>query len=211
MVTNASSRHTNLSKLVDSPLKRLAHPNMTERELIINCQQKDASAERMLVDRYAPMLLTVARRYVPDRFSAEDVLQEGFIRIFRALPKYDPNRGTLEPWMRRIIVNVALARYRKKFRKYEVSGLEGVEELEADPAVYSKLGAEELLALIEALPDAYRIVFNLYVLEGFDHKEIAKTLKIAPGSSRSRLQRARIMLQKQILQLENRSHEPREI
>ena len=184
---------------------------MTERELIINCQKKDASAERMLVERYAPMLLTVARRYVVDQFTAEDVLQEAFIRIFRALPKYDPDRGSLEPWMRRIVVNVALGRYRKKFRKYEVSGLDGTSEQEIDPAVYSKLGAEDLMTLIEALPDAYRIVFNLYVLEGFSHQEIAQSLKIATGSSRSRLQRARVMLQQQILQLEKQNYEPREI
>ncbi|MBR9923287.1 MAG: RNA polymerase sigma factor [Bacteroidetes bacterium] len=191
-------------------LRQTSH-SMTERELIIACQNKDAKAERLLVDRFAPMLLTVSRRYVPDRASAEDVLQEGFIRIFGAIKSVDPDRGALEAWMRRIVINTALQRYRKKFRKYEVSGLEQVEEPEMSPAVYGHLGAEVLLNLIAQLPDIYRIVFNLYVMEELDHQEIGKMLGIATASSRSRLQRARKMLQEKIYQLENRSYEPREI
>ncbi|MCB0704552.1 MAG: sigma-70 family RNA polymerase sigma factor [Saprospiraceae bacterium] len=182
---------------------------MTERDLIIGCQQGEASAERLLVDRFAPMLLTVARRYVPDEPTAEDVLQEAYIRIFNAIKSYDPDRGALEAWMRKIVINSALQRFRKRAYKYEVPGLEQVVEPELNPDVFSHLGAEELLKLIAALPDLYRLVFNLYVIEGYEHSEIGKMLNIATASSRSRLQRARKMLQEQILELENRSYEPR--
>jgi len=190
---------------------RQALSYMTERELIIACQKKEASAERLLVDRFAPMLLTVARRYVPDLASAEDVLQDAYIKIFKAIQTYDPDRGTLEAWMRKIVINTALQRYRKRYYKDEVSGLDTVEEPEMEPKVYGHLGAEELLNLIANLPDVYRMVFNLFVMEGLEHSEIGKMLSIATGSSRSRLQRARKMLQKQVMALENRNYEPREI
>lgn len=190
---------------------RQALSYMTERELIIACQKKEATAERLLVDRFAPMLLTVARRYVPDLASAEDVLQDAYIKIFKAIQTYDPDRGTLEAWMRKIVINTALQRYRKRYYKDEVSGLDMVVEPEMEPRVYGHLGAEELLTLIANLPEAYRVVFNLFVMEGLEHSEIGKMLNIATGSSRSRLQRARKMLQKQVMELENRNYEPREI
>lgn len=149
--------------------------------------------------------MTVCRRYAPDRKTAEDILQESFINIFRHIHRYR-SEGSLEGWIRKIVVHAALRGLEKK--RLHFAGLDN--HPGAEPAIdaeaVARLSEEELLRLISALPDGYRLVFNLYVLEGYNHDEIAAMLKISNATSRSQLLKARRLLQTRI---ENLSKIPR--
>ncbi len=131
---------------------------------------------------------------------AEDILQDAFIKIFSNLEKYE-GKGSFEGWMRRIVVNTALKNYHKSSYQKEKIGLEDYQGGSLNPEVISSLHEEEILNVIAKLPDGYRMVFNLYVIEGFSHKEIAEQLKIQESTSRSQLVKARKMLQSKITQL----------
>lgn len=145
--------------------------------------------------------MTVCLRYAVDTMEAEDFLQEGFVRIFNNLHQFK-FEGSFEGWMRRIVVNVCL----KKLQKKKIIFNEISEEYSTMPiveaAAYTHLGENDLLKLINNLPEGYRIVFNLNVIEGYSHEEIAKMLQIQPSTSRSQLVKARKMLQQQILELQ---------
>lgn len=174
---------------------------MTEREIINGCIKKDEVCQRMLFEQFAAGMMTVCRRYARDQGEAEDILQDAFIRIFSFIRQYR-SEGSLEGWIRRIVVNTALKAIQK--RKIVFSGIneehERVQSTEADAP--SNLSAEELLKLISQLPDGYRLVFNLYVMEEYNHEEIAGMLKITAGTSRSQLSKARRMLKEQILSIQ---------
>jgi RNA polymerase sigma factor (sigma-70 family) len=174
---------------------------MTESEIIRGCQRGKAKYQKELVLRYSPQLMTVARRYCRDDHAARDVLQEAFIKVFRAIDRYEP-MGTFPAWLRRIVINAALQTKDKASYQREQTNLDTVAHPLVAPNVLSQMGAEELIALIQQLPDGFRDVFNLYVLEGYSHDEIADMLGIAPGTSRSQLVRARQKLQAMILQRE---------
>ncbi|MEO0731506.1 MAG: sigma-70 family RNA polymerase sigma factor, partial [Bacteroidota bacterium] len=128
---------------------------------------------------------------------AEDVLQDAFIRLFDKLPKYG-FQGSFAGWARRLTVNVALKTYQRKRFQMEQSGLEHLPESGGAPTAYAELGEQELLAMVQSLPEGYRIVFNLYAIEGYSHKEIGEMLGIQEASSRSQLLKARKMLQRKI-------------
>lgn len=142
-------------------------------------------------------MMTVCRRYAGDPTEAEDMLQESFIRIFSNIAQYRFD-GSLEGWIRRIVINTALRILQKK--KLRFSDIDEELDLQQSMTVdaFTALSAEELLKLISGLPDGYRIVFNLYVLEGYDHNEIATMLDINASTSRSQLAKARKVLQTQI-------------
>lgn len=131
---------------------------------------------------------------------AEDILQDAFIKIFQNLEKFE-RKGSFEGWMRRITVNTALKNYKKSSYQKEKIGLEDYQEGALDPDVLASLGEEEILNVIAELPKGYRIVFNLYVIEGFSHREIAEQLGIQESTSRSQLVKARNMLKTKITQL----------
>ena len=170
---------------------------MKEKELIEGSLRGEARAQRALFERYAPLLMGVCQRYCRTQAEAEDVLQDTFVRLFNKLPQYG-FQGSFAGWARRLCVNVALKAYQRKRFSYEQSGLDNLPETGGDPAAYANLGEEELLALIQQLPDGYRLVFNLYAIEGFSHKEIGERLGIQEASSRSQLLKARKMLQQKI-------------
>ena len=141
--------------------------------------------------------MTVCRRYANDQTEAEDMLQESFIRVFNNIAQYR-FEGSLEGWIRRIVIHTALRLLqKKKIRFAEINDDLDVEQSMSVDGI-ATLGAEELLKLISALPDGYRVVFNLYVLEGYDHNEIATMLDINAATSRSQLSKARKVLQTQI-------------
>ena len=142
-------------------------------------------------------MMTVCLRYACDQGEAEDMLQESFIKIFSHIGQYR-FEGPLEGWIRRIVVNTALRILQKKKIEFAAidEDLDIAQTMNVD--VLTALGAEELLKLISGLPDGYRIVFNLYVLEGYDHNEIAQMLAITAATSRSQLLKARKVLQTQI-------------
>ncbi len=142
-------------------------------------------------------MMTVCRRYLRDPKEAEDILQEAFIKVFMSLSRYR-HEGSLEGWIRRIVVHTALRVLQKK--KIQWADIEQeADTLQSDDIdALAAISAEELLRLISDLPDGYRIVFNLSVVEGYDHKEIASMLNITPVTSRSQLLKARKALQTQI-------------
>ncbi len=178
---------------------------MTENDIIRGCQKGKAKCQKELVLRYSPALMTVARRYCRDDHAAKDVLQESFIRVFRAIDRYQAT-GSFTAWLRRIVINVALQRKDKASYQREQTSLEHVTHPMVSPEAISALNAEDLIALIQRLPEKFREVFNLYVVEGYSHDEIAQLLNIAPGTSRSQLTRARQKLQAMILEREKENY-----
>jgi len=143
-------------------------------------------------------MFTVCIRYGKDRHEAEEILQEGFIKVFSSLHQYR-NEGSLEGWIRRVMVTTALQRLRSRPALHAVLSVDSsghdVKDLEN---IESSLSAKELLTLVQALPSAYRTVFNLYVFEGYKHKEIAEALNISEGTSKSNLYDARQWLKEKI-------------
>lgn len=176
---------------------------MTEIELIKGCLRENTSCQKEVFERFASRMLGVCQRYARNSADAEDILQDAFIKVFNKLGQFK-FEGSFEGWIRRIVVNTALkkyslVRYEKEFTGYDVPENQ---EVQSAPAAYAHLTEKDLLVLINSLPDGYRLIFNLYVIEGYQHQEIASMLGIQPGTSRSQLVKARTMLQKQILQLQ---------
>ncbi len=163
-------------------------------EIIAGCRRSERKSQDELVRLYAPRLMAVCSRYSRDRESAKDALQESFINIFRYIDSYS-EQGSFEGWMRRIAVNCALSfsRKNKKFDLIPITDYQSVDNVEM-PEAYANLQLEDLKKLIEKLPDNLLMVFNLYVVDGYKHKEIAVMLGIAESSSRAALSRARIKL-----------------
>ena len=176
---------------------------MTEDELIRGCLKDDASCQKEIFNRFASRMLGVCNRYARNSADAEDILQDAFIKVFDKIYQFK-SEGSFEGWIRRIVVNTALKKYSLRRYEKEVSGYEIKDRDESgmEPSAYAHLTQKEILGLINNLPDGYRIIFNLYVIEGYQHDEIAEMLGIQSGTSRSQLVKARNMLQKQILQLQ---------
>ncbi len=168
-----------------------------ERDFIAACIRKEKWAQKQLyVDHYGSMM-GVCLRYAGDQDEALDILHEGFIKVFRNIAKYKPGTS-LSAWIRRIMINTSIDYYRKKSRRrtddieqaYNLSG--------GEVDAVSICGEKEILAAIQQLSPAYRTVFNMYVIEGFSHKEIANELNISESTSRSNLVKARLKLQAHI-------------
>jgi RNA polymerase sigma-70 factor (ECF subfamily) len=178
---------------------------MTEQEIILGCKKGKAKCQKNLVLRYSPILMTVARRYCRDDHAAKDVIQEAFIRAFKAI-KYYQATGSFTAWLRRIVINVALQNRSKASYQRECTDLDDVTHPMVAPQVIIDLQTEDLVTYIQQLPEGMREVFNLYVIEGFSHNEIADLLKMTPGTSRSYLTRARQKLQAMILKQEKENY-----
>lgn len=151
---------------------------------------------------YSSELLTVARRYVTNNMYAEDVLQESFIKAFDKINHFDEKKGSLGAWLRKIVINTALKNLSKKCFTQEIYP-EVQYDISLHPSIYEKLDAEDLMKVINKLPDGYRQVFNLYVVEGYSHKEIGEMLNIREVSSRSNLSRAKEILRIKIQEHKN--------
>ena len=179
-------------------------PILNEEQLINGCKSRDSIAQRSVFERYAGRMLGVCERYARNQADAEDILQDAFIKVFEKIGQFKGD-GSFEGWIRKIVVNTALkkytlSRYNKEVLEEDILVKE--ETQEGDPAAYNQLSEKDILQLIHQLPDGYRIIFNLYVIEGYRHEEIAEMLGIQSGTSRSQLAKARIMLQKQIISLQ---------
>ncbi|MES2430062.1 MAG: RNA polymerase sigma factor [Bacteroidota bacterium] len=176
---------------------------LTEEQLIKACIKEDAACQKEVFNRYSSRMLGVCQRYARNSADAEDILQDAFIKVFDKMHQFK-FEGSFEGWIRRIVVNTALKKYTLTRYTKEISGYEvkDKDESSLDPAAYSHLTQKDLMQLINNLPHGYKVVFNLYVIEGYQHDEIAEMLGIQPGTSRSQLVKARTMLQKQILQLQ---------
>nr|WP_213019513.1 sigma-70 family RNA polymerase sigma factor [Hymenobacter sp. BT559] len=172
---------------------------VTEPDLIAACLRGEPRAQRQLYNQFAGLMLTVCRRYLKRPEDAEEALLLGFAKVFQALPTFR-QEGSFEGWIRRIMVNQALMELRRREPLHlSFEDFAQPENLAATPATAdTQLQADELLALLQALPPGYRAVFNLYALEGYSHPEIAEALGISEGTSKSQLSKARAMLQRRL-------------
>lgn len=171
---------------------------MNSDQLIQACLENDAKAQRQLFELYAGKMMSLCMRYAKSRQEAEDFLQEGFIRLFKYLDKYE-HKGSFDGWVRRIFVNTAIKHYHTQVKHNQVREISIAYEKSYEASAISMLSENELLQVIEQLPDGYRLVFNLYAIEGFSHKEIGVMLNIGESTSRSQLVKARKWLQSKIL------------
>ena len=173
---------------------------MTEiKNIIKGCLTGNRRDQELLYRRHASKLYAVCLQYSGNDEEARDILQEGFIKVFENLARYK-HEGSFEGWMRRIMVNTALEKYRNRHNLYRVDDIDTIPEQDAEPdnMDYSGLGASDLLGIIRELPPKYRMVFNLYAIEGYSHKEISKMVNISEGTSKSNLSRARAILQRRV-------------
>lgn len=187
----------------DQPVRKTKPEAVKQKDLQLEqlareCRGGNRTAQKKLYDALAPKMFSLCIRYMGDRQSAEDVLQDGFVTLFTRLGSFS-GEGSFEGWARKIFVNTALM----SLRKTDI--LRSAEDTDAawglgsgDATAIQTLGYKELLKLISGLPAGFRTVFNMYVIEGWSHKEIAAALGITEGTSRSQLQRARMMLQERI-------------
>ena len=175
--------------------------SLTEKDLILACIEGDRNSQQEIYQRYAGKLLAVCRRYARHEMEAEDFFHDGFVKIFGNLNQFKFN-GSFEGWMRRIMVNTALKKRSKKAFQNESIGMEDYVEDSILPDVVAKLSADEILNIIAELPEGYQTVFNLYVIEGYSHKEIGDMLEIGESTSRSQLVKARRILQKRVIEIQ---------
>ena len=174
---------------------------MDEKSLIEKCLKNDKTAQKVLYDTFAPKMYAVCLRYASKRVMAEDILQEAFIKVFKYLPSFK-FQGSFEGWIRRIVVNTALDHiklYAENFQDIEENITESV-TINADE-VTANLTVQDLLSIIQELPEGKRIIFNLYVFEGYNHKEIAEMLGISVMTSKGQLSKAKKMLQDKLLKI----------
>ncbi len=169
--------------------------------IIKGCARGDQKAQEDMYNMFSPKMFGVCLRYSADKTEAEDNLHEGFVKVFTNIKKFR-GEGSFEGWMRRIMVNVSLEKYRKQRMVYPVEdmGAYDSEVYDMDESAV-KIPEKDLLALIQQLPPRYRMVFNMYVIEGYNHKEISEQMDISVGTSKSNLARARNILQNKVVEL----------
>ncbi|HLP63375.1 sigma-70 family RNA polymerase sigma factor [Flavobacterium sp.] len=168
---------------------------MSIEQLINDCQKNDVKAQEQLYRLYAPKLFSVSLKYSRNYTEAQDNLQDGFLIIFRNIHKYS-FKGSFDGWIKRVLTNHILQQYRKEaFLNIVDENLPEVVEMEIDS---ESVSSEYLMKIIQELPDRYRLVFNLYVLDGYSHQEIAELLSINIGTSKSNLSRAKMILKEKI-------------
>ncbi len=174
---------------------------MEELEILItDCKAGKREAQSRLYQLYAPMLFGVCLRYSRDRTEAEDSLHEGFVLIFNKIDQF-AFKGSFEGWMKKIMVNLSLEKCRTRFKMQSVEDISIYDSQLADADVYADMNAAKLLELIQNLPPQYRLVFNMYAIDGYSHKEISQELGIAEGTSKSNLARARKILQDKVVEM----------
>jgi RNA polymerase sigma factor (sigma-70 family) len=163
---------------------------LNENEIIEGCVRKDVHYQKLLYEQFAPKMMGVSLRYCNSRMEAEDVLQDAFIKVFNKIKTFE-NRGSLEGWIRKIVVFTALKSNDKRIQKFEPGNLDNVKETAFDARAISNLETEELMNILKQLPEGYQTVFNLYAIEGYSHKEIGEMLGISEVTSRTQFSRAK--------------------
>ncbi len=173
---------------------------MQEDQLIKKVLEGNARAQKAFYQTFAPKMYGVALRFARDRDEANDILQEGFVKVFSYLKSYRGD-GSLEGWIRKTVVNTAINYYKKNAKHHSNADVDTVMifEKSQDVSAIEQMSAAELLEHVKELPDGYRTVFNLNVIEGYTHKEIGEMLDISENTSKSQLSRAKAYLQKRIV------------
>ncbi|WP_234462332.1 RNA polymerase sigma factor [Adhaeribacter terrigena] len=166
-----------------------------EEAIIEGCKREEPAFQELLYNKYASRMMAVCSRYAKTRFEAEDVFHEAFVKVFKNIHTYQS--GSFEGWMKRIFVNTAINNYRqnKKHYNHDEFGVEHDFSSETD-SVISGISTQELLDIVNQLPEGYRLVFNMFAVEGYTHKEIGELLGIAEGTSKSQLAKAKQLLKK---------------
>jgi RNA polymerase sigma factor (sigma-70 family) len=178
-----------------SNLQATQTANMTEEAILKGCLNNEASAQRELYNKYSSKMLAVCYRFAHNREDAEDMLQEGFIKIFTQIHSFE-GRGSFEGWIRRIVVHtcINILKRNKKFNE-SVDLIHATTAIVREEAVPAIIQAKQIVECIRLLPIGYRTVLNLYAIEGYSHREIALMLDIEESTSRSQYTRARAMLE----------------
>ena len=173
---------------------------ISESDLINGCIQGNRQMQEELYNRFSGKMYAVCLRYANNAEDAQDLLQEGFIKVFRNLHRFRAE-GSFEGWIRRVFVNSSIEHFRKKsLQLSKVSDKEENTIEDSDISALDQLAEKDIIALVQELSPGYRTVFNLYVVEGYSHKEIGEMLDISEGTSKSQLARARSILQKKVTQ-----------
>ena len=172
---------------------------MTSQELVQGCLRGDKAYQKLLYCTYASKMFAVCLRYARSREEAQDILQDGFVKVFGKLGSYR-NEGSLEGWIRRIMVNTAISSYHKSSQLHEVRLEIDFDKDDEVPGIIERLTEKELIKMLQGLPDGYRVIFNLYAIEGFSHAEIAAQLGITESTSRSQLTKARKYIIKNLIE-----------
>jgi RNA polymerase sigma-70 factor (ECF subfamily) len=167
----------------------------SESDLIKGCIEENPEMQKLLYDRFSSKMYGVCLRYTENTEDANDVMQEGFIKVYKSLPKFR-GEGSFEGWIRRIFINTSIEHFRKKVKLYNVNEVHEntIEDVALD--ALDSLATKDILSIINELSPGYKQVFNMHVVEGYSHKEIADMLGITEGTSKSQLARAKGALKK---------------
>ena len=180
----------------------------SDDQIIVGCLEGKRKAYSLLFKNYAPVMLGVCMRYCKNRIDAEDVMQDGFIKVFTQIHKFR-SEGSFEGWIKRIMINAAIDNYQSNLKHAfhedvseiaQSSLLIDLPDEDEDLPGELNISREKLMEMIQELPDGYRMVFNLYIIEGYNHQEIAEMLHISENTSKSQLSRARMALQDRLIQ-----------
>lgn len=171
--------------------------NFDEKSIVAGCLKGDLRCQKQLYEHFKAKMFIICLRYASDRYEAEDMLQDGFIQVFKEIHQYDNSRGVIEAWIRRVMINASLQVLRKKKIAYiEID--DNQFNVHSDDDVIADLSLKELLQFIQKLPLGYRTVFNMYVIDGMQHNEIAQELNISINTSKTQLFKAKQLLRKMI-------------
>lgn len=173
---------------------------LNEEQIIEGCIRKKRQARKELFERFRKRMLGVCLRYSSSKDEAEDIMLMGFLNVFKKIESYN-NKGSFEGWIRRIMVNTAIDNYRKNKKHYDHADIDDVDGEQALSVSFpDDLATKDILAMVQKLPPGYRMIFNLYAIEGYTHKEIAEMLTISVNTSKTQLFKARNILQKQLME-----------
>lgn len=174
----------------------------TDDEIIEGCLRNDRKMQKALYDKFAARMFAVCLRYANSKDDAADILQDGFLKVFSKIEQFS-NEGSFEGWIRRVMVNTAITHYYQNKKYNEQQNIEEINETEIETFDYkdSEFSTEELTNVIQTLPNTYRVVFNMFAIEGFKHKEISETLGIDVSTIKTQYHRAKKMLQEKLNEL----------
>ncbi len=175
------------------------HTTLDISSILKGCSTGKKMHQELLYSNYAPAMFAICLRYASDYHGAEDILQEGFIKVFGRIGQYR-GEGSFEGWMKRIFINTSIEHFRKA-SKNRFLNLEEDYQVPIQPCAVENLIKDDMIKMIQSLPEGYRKVFNLYVIDGYNHREIGALLNISEGTSKSQLARARNTLKKRIIEL----------
>lgn len=179
----------------------------TEKEIIEGCIKNNRKMQKILYDKYSAKFYAICLRYAKTQGEADDILQEGFIKIFSNISQFS-QQHSFEGWMKRIVINTAITHYHQNLKHYYKDDIDEINEIDIENKQLAecKFSYEEMMTVINELADGYRMVFNLYIIEGYKHKEIAEMLSIDVATSKSQLHRAKKIVQEKLQLIAEHKH-----